>query len=165
MELLTPEQRIFLKTVCSKPNRWRVNKKTGMIDVDVDVNMNHLELTEIPIKFGRVQGRFSCSYNNLTTLKNCPDWVGGSFDCSRNNLTSLEGFPVFIKGDVYFSDNKLTDYFKSIKEEDFPYWDKLYWSQNLREYPFLINITKKHLSRLYLEYELQSHPHLKLYLE
>ena len=49
--------------------------------------------TEIPewLKNVEIEGGFSCSFNKLTTLKNCPQVIGGSFYCSLNNLTSLEG--------------------------------------------------------------------------
>ncbi len=144
MELLTPEQRVFLKTVCSKPNRWRVNKRTNRIDVDVNVNMFNMHLTEIPVKFGRVMGDFNCSCNNLTTLEN---------------------FPTYVKGSLFLSMNNLTDYFKNLKEDDFKLWDKIVWMQVLKEYPFLINIGKKYYGRLNLEWQLKCYPHLKLYLE
>ena len=142
MELLTPKQRIFLKTVCSKPNRWRVNKKTGMIDVDCNINMTNMKLTEIPVKFGRVQGRFSCSYNNLTTLKNCPIVVNFIFYCHNN---------------------KLTDYFKSIKEEDFP--RIIFWENVISEYPFLINRLKGNTDYYTFKIFIDTYPQTKLYLE
>jgi len=133
---LTKEQIEFLDDVCT--GKWILNED-GEVDVDSSVNMIEMQLTEIPVKFGRVEGHFDCSHNNLTTLKNCPDFVGGCF---------------------YFYDNNLTDYFKSIKEEDFPHWDKLS-GVILSEYPFLINIGKKYM--IDLKYILNIAPQTKLY--
>jgi len=106
--------------------------------------MSRRNLTEIPVRFGRVSGAFLCANNQLTTLKNCPTSVEGWFNCYNNNLT---------------------DYFKNIKEEDFPYWNKLDWYNILMEYPFLINIGKKYLSEKELKEVLNQIPLTKIYLE
>ena len=137
--ILTQEQIDFLDKICGR--MWSLNEN-GEVDVDVWVDIPSMNLTEIPIKFGKVSGWFNCSHNNLTTLKNYPTFVGGWFDCSFNNLTN---------------------YFKSIKEEDFPYWKNL--GLILDEYPFLINIVKKYLSKDILIMWLNEYPQTKLYLE
>ena len=116
---LTKEQIQFLNKVCK--GTWILNSD-GKVDVDGDVRMNGMGLTEIPVKFGSVAW-FYCECNNLTTLKNCPDFIGGS---------------------LIFWFNNLTNYFKNLKEEDFPHWDNLLWGVVLGEYPFLINIAKKY---------------------
>jgi hypothetical protein len=90
---LTKEQIEFLDRVCGE---WKLNSD-GEVDVDGDVNMYDMNLKEIPVKFGRVEGDFNCYYNYLTTLKNCPDFVVGNFWCG---------------------DNILKEYFKNINEED-----------------------------------------------
>jgi len=56
------------------------------IDVKGNVNLYNKGLDKFPdyIKFGKVGGSFSCSYNQLVSLEGCPDSVGGSFDCSDN---------------------------------------------------------------------------------
>jgi hypothetical protein len=100
----------------------------GSVDVDTDVNIRMKSLKRIPIKFGRVSGCFNCGWNQLTTLKGCPDEVGGlfactgnklesldycpkkvgeSFFCGHNKLLSLKGIQKHIKGDLDCSDNKL----------------------------------------------------------
>jgi hypothetical protein len=134
---LTKKQIKFLNKVCY--GKWTLNEN-GEVDVDGGVSMSSITLTEIPVKFGRVQDHFDCSGDNLTTLKNCPDSVGGNFWCYSTNLT---------------------DYFKSIKEEDFPLWDKLHWSWVLEEYPFLVNICKKYLDREYFNEYLNLYPKTK----
>ena len=73
---------------------YTINSK-GEIDVDGGVNLKGEIFKELPYKFGRVRGYFSlANCKNLTSLKNCPDYVGASFDidgCSQ--LSSLEGCP------------------------------------------------------------------------
>jgi hypothetical protein len=136
---LTEEQIEFLNKVCS--GKWDLNEK-GQVDVRGGVSMRGMPLTEIPVKFGRVNGHFDCSYNNLTTLKNIPDIIEGNLYCQRNNLT---------------------EYFKSTKEEDFPYWQKLLTEMTLSEYPFLINIMKKCFVVYSVRFFLNKYPLTKIY--
>ena len=74
--------------------KYTINSK-GEIDVDGNVDLGDSDLKELPYKFGNVSGYFSLSgKKNLTSLKNCPDYVGGSFGCSYcKKLDSLEGCP------------------------------------------------------------------------
>ena len=140
---LTKEQIEFLDMVCYGIKYWKLNSE-GKVDVDGSVDIGNMNLTEIPVKFGIVSGNFWCFNNQLTSLKNAPKTiVGGRFYCSKNNLTN---------------------YFKNIKEEDFPHWDKFNWGSILEEYPFLINIGKKYLSKDF-KYYLDNYPQTKLYLE
>jgi hypothetical protein len=115
--ILTDEQQSFLDQVVI--DKWLVNSDTGLIDVDGDVGMSDMNLTEISVKFGNVTGYFNCGFNKLTSLVGAPQSVGGCFDCSYNKLTnflnglksvgddlicynsqlvSLEGFPVSLGG-------------------------------------------------------------------
>ena len=77
-----------------------INDK-GEIDVEGvgGVWLNNKDFKELPYKFGKVDSYFSLSGNkNLTSLKNCPDYVGDSFDvdyCSK--LDSLKGCPKEVK--------------------------------------------------------------------
>ena len=161
---LTKEQIEFLDRVCDGRDKWKLNSE-GKVDVDVgSVRMDGMNLTEIPVKFGSVSGSFICNNNQLTSLKNAPMDVGGVFYCDNNELTSLEFLPMsFGGGFLHVHNNPLTNYFKNIKEEDFPHWDKLSWYDVLIKYPFLINIGKKYVKdfRLYLK----NFPKLKIYLE
>ena len=147
MPELTEEQIEFLNIVVYNNKKWTLNSE-GKVDVDCSVYMNDVEgikRTEIPVKFGVVNGYFYCNHNNLTTLKNLPDCLVGGYhtiNCKNNNLSN---------------------YFKNIKEEDFPQWKWLYWFDVLQEYPFLINIGKKYLSINDLKYILNKYPQTKLY--
>ena len=65
--------------------------------------------TEIPawLKDVEIEGYFSCSFNKLTTLQNCPQKIGADFYCSHNQLTSLEGCPENIGVSFYCTNNKV----------------------------------------------------------
>ena len=79
------------------------NSATQAWDVDGDVDLSLRNLESIPVPFGSVTGVFSCSYNQVTSLKWSPRHVGRDFDCSSNQLTSLEGGPDYVGG--YFGCN------------------------------------------------------------
>jgi hypothetical protein len=95
--------------ICKKYNikSYTINED-GSIDVKVFVDLRNKGLTKIPLKFRNVTGGFDCSYNQLTSLEDCPDSVGGSFSCSNNKLTSLEFCPTSVGGSLYCSENQLT---------------------------------------------------------
>ena len=160
---LTKEQMEFLDRVCV--GTWELNSNGEVDVVNWSVSMYGMNLTEIPVKFGRVRGDFLCYENQLITLKNAPTSVEGSFSCSNNKLTSLEFAPKNIGELIYCYNNNLTNYFKNIKEEDFPHWDKLNWVDVLKEYPFLINICKKNTHLYTLKQWVNIYPQTKLYLE
>jgi len=181
---LTEEQIKFLDDVCR--GNWKLNSK-GKVDVKGSVNMNSMDLTEIPVKFGRVEGWVDCAGNKLTTLKNCPDYVREDINFSNNKLTTLEYCPDYIGEDMNFSNNNITtleyfpktingelhctmdnnplhNYFKSIKEEDFLHWEYLDWSYCFINYPYLINILKKYMyGKGYLNMVLENYPLTKIY--
>jgi hypothetical protein len=158
---LTKEQIEFLNKVCDD-NKWTLNYNNE-VDVDGDVDMSSLNLTEIPVRFGVVNGTFYCHTNNLTTLKNSPTSVSQSFACYSNNLTTLEVAPVSVGGYFDCYNNNLTEYFKSIKEEDFLLWDNFFWIYILKEYPFLIEIGKKYVGDN-LNHILNKFPQTKIYI-
>ncbi len=80
----------------------------GSIDVNGNVYLSPIGLTELPLKFNRVSGNFYCSYNKLTSLIGSPEHVGGSFYCSDNQLTTLIGSPSYVGGSFYCGNNQLT---------------------------------------------------------
>lgn len=57
------------------------------------------------LKDVKIYGSFDCSYNNLSNLENCPEYVGGVFSCCCNNLTSLEGCPIYIGSNLLCYNN------------------------------------------------------------
>jgi len=120
--------KIFLLHCGVKKDQFIINKDMS-ININGSIDMSMQSFKKIPYKFNRCTGDFLCSFNNLTTLINSPNYVGGKFDCtynylenliggpnftmvyncSHNNLTSLEGSPIYVK---YFncSNNKLKNY-------------------------------------------------------
>jgi hypothetical protein len=94
-------------------DKWLLQHKhtinpDGSVDIDGDVNLSEMKLKELPFKFGKVEGYFDCSSNQLTSLQGAPSEVRGVFNCFNNQLTSLQGAPSKVRGDFYCSDNQLT---------------------------------------------------------
>ena len=80
----------------------------GSIDVNGSVNLRFNGLSEFPLRFNKIFGSFYCDNNELTSLKNGPNWIKGSFRCDFNELTSLEFSPKYVGGDFNCSHNPLT---------------------------------------------------------
>ena len=87
--------------------KYTINSK-GEIDVNGDVSLTGKQFKELPYKFGTITGYFDIGDNkNLTSLKNCPDFVKGAFSCSLcPQLDSLEGCPKEVKYDFHCFDCK-----------------------------------------------------------
>jgi hypothetical protein len=102
---LNEEQKSFLDKVVE--GTWSINPDTGFIDVDGNVNMILMGFTEIPVKFGDVDGYFYCLHNHLSSLEGAPQSVGGDLNCDHNKLTSLKGAPQSVGGDFDCLFNKL----------------------------------------------------------
>ena len=85
----------------------------GSIDVNnsssLPVNFESKGLSELPLNFRNVDGSFTCSFNNLTSLKGCPERVGNNFICTYNNIKSFEGFPKHIGGYFYVYGNPIEE--------------------------------------------------------
>ena len=75
----------------------------GEIDVDGMVSIINKDFKELPYKFGRVNKVFLLyGCQNLTSLKNCPNYVKRFFSCEGCiNLDSLEGCPKEVGSDFY----------------------------------------------------------------
>jgi hypothetical protein len=84
-----------------------IDPDTGVVDVDGDVKLRS-QLSQLPVQFGRVDGRFDCSKNKLTSLQGAPLHVGGTFYCGDNQLTTLQGAPVHVGNSFSCSNNPLT---------------------------------------------------------
>jgi hypothetical protein len=94
-----------IDVICSDYNIYDYTiDSNGFINVHDDVYMKHKRLSifnyisEMPLKFGKIDGRFSCESNKLTSLIGCPKTVTDSFSCAENKLTSLIGCPKVIGG-------------------------------------------------------------------
>jgi hypothetical protein len=79
-----------------------------IVDVDSDVSIYDNNTTELPFQFGKIAGFFSCSYNNLTSLKNFPYYVGGDLYCIQHNVNFNVNFTqklleMHIGGDILVS--------------------------------------------------------------
>jgi hypothetical protein len=86
---------------------WTLNEN-GLVDVCYDVDLNYEGLTSLPLKFGKVDGWFTCDGNKLKSLKGSPHTVGGYFSCNDNLLKTLEGSPLTLDGgDFFCRDNNI----------------------------------------------------------
>ena len=98
----------------------------GTIDVDGDVHLFNKDLKELPLKFGKVTGYFSCGHNKLNSLEGSPKFVGGYFSCYDNQLKTLEGGPKIVMCQYYCINNQLVN-FKGFPED---YDDKVSIANN-----------------------------------
>ena len=110
------ESNIDIDSICKiyKIKNYTINSDLT-VDVDDTVNISNEELTELPLKFGKVSGHFYCENNNLTSLLGSPQTVGGFFDCYNNCLTSLLGSPKEVGGNFNCENNNLTSLLGSPK--------------------------------------------------
>jgi hypothetical protein len=100
---------LIINEICKRYNieNYTINDDFS-IDVDGDVDLSYLVLSNIPLKFNRVRGNFRVNNNNLTSLIGCPQWIGGNFSIFFNELSSLKFFPSYLGGNLYCYDNNLT---------------------------------------------------------
>lgn len=103
-----------------KVKNYKINDDLT-INVDWDVNLSsRINFDKIPYKFKSVSGDFNCSFNNLKTLENCPDYVSGSFLASNNFLENFNYLPKC--DELFLHDNKFTS-LKGISNLDFDLLD------------------------------------------
>ena len=100
----------FLNRGISLQGGWKYDEENDLVDVWGDFNCADQGLKDFKgVKFGKIDGHFNCSNNELTSLEGAPRYVVKSFDCSNNKLTSLEGGPDRVWwGDYKCSKNQLT---------------------------------------------------------
>lgn len=108
---------IMLSRVDPQGNKWGSRgiyslDEQGFVNVQGGVYLSNINLTEIPIKFGRVDGDFYCDHNQLTSLENGPYEVTGTYSCTENHITSLPKVKIGRK--FYFGDNPLTEFFYTL---------------------------------------------------
>jgi hypothetical protein len=75
-----------------------------------NLSLSDLKLTKLPdiLKDITVGGSFYCTFNNLTSLENCPKTIGRDFYCDNNLLTTLAGAPTSVGRNFICSGNNLT---------------------------------------------------------
>ena len=79
-----------------------IDEKYGYaVNVNERVNLQNNNLKFIPVKFNYINGDFSCSGNQLTSLEFAPKQVDKNFNCSGNKLKSLEFCPDSVLGKFY----------------------------------------------------------------
>jgi hypothetical protein len=163
---LTEEQKYFLDSVCGGGRKsWKL-QPNGKVNVKGNVTLYDMDIEEIPVKFGRVELNFDCSYNKLTTFKNCPDYIGGHFWGENNNIKSLEYYPKEVCGKFIINYNPIIKNLEYVyKDKKFKLWDKLDWTDIFNYNPKMINIAKKYLSVEHIRKILIEYPLTKLYLK
>lgn len=98
--------------------------KNGVVNVEGSLYAVSINLTSIPVQFGKVTGDFAVNNNSLTSLKGCPHTVGKGFYCWNNKLTSLEYVPTKIgekincNGNQFILNDKLFEDLKRIGGEE-----------------------------------------------
>ncbi|OPZ77983.1 MAG: hypothetical protein BWY78_00790 [Alphaproteobacteria bacterium ADurb.Bin438] len=97
-----------IHNVFNLPEGFVVKGNLDMSEMNLDVLP---DLTKV-----KIMGDLNISFNNLKSLKGCPDEIGGSLHCFYNKLESLEGAPSKIKKVFDCSYNKLKNLEGSIKE-------------------------------------------------
>ena len=85
-------------------------KNTGKLTISDDLvvdctggvyvkNKSITSLTNGLFRWGKVDGNFTCSFTQITSLEGAPEVVGGNFDCSGcAKLKTLEGSPEYVDG-------------------------------------------------------------------
>ena len=110
--------RLEIHRICAKYGirQYTINDDMS-ISVNGNVDLSDKNLKSIPIKFKEVTGYFYCSYNQLTSLKYCPETVGGDFWCSYNQITNFDGLPEFFEQPIYLLGNPVYEIYKLFKRD------------------------------------------------
>jgi hypothetical protein len=79
---------------------YTINKDLT-IDVDGDVNLRNLNITEIPLNFNKVMGKFCIVNTKIKSLKGCPKYIGSDFELFFcKDLESFEHGPTYVGGNI-----------------------------------------------------------------
>ena len=84
-----------------------LNPETNRWDSVANVNISNMGLHKFPIRFGKINGHFSCAHNKLVSLSGGPT-EAYNYLCNGNMLTNLDGIAKIIKGSLWCSYNQLT---------------------------------------------------------
>ena len=68
------------------------------INVYQNVVLDNFIGDELPIKFNKVIGYFSCNKSNIKSFKNFPNLIELSFYFQSNTIENFHGFPKTVKG-------------------------------------------------------------------
>lgn len=111
----------------------------GVLDCFQDVDLSLRKLKKLPFSFGKIDGCFLCSENDLTNLEGFPHTVNGYFSCRGNKLTNLVGCPQIVKRFFYCHNNRLTSLegCPQIINDDFSCFDNKL--TNLEHCPKIVN--------------------------
>lgn len=78
---------------------YRIDGHTGEIHAKRDVIAKITTMKKIPVKFGRVYGKFYLGKQpQLESLEGSPTWVSGDYQLKSEILTSLKGAPEYVQG-------------------------------------------------------------------
>jgi hypothetical protein len=59
------------------------------------------DMEELPVKFGKVSGDFSCGFNKLTTLEGFPSYIGDNF------YTDILTHHVNVQGNIFCTKQRI----------------------------------------------------------
>jgi hypothetical protein len=113
------------------------------LSVDVDTtNISYKALTEIPVKFNIINGKFNCEGNELTSTEFFPKEVYGYFSCYNNQFKNLDNFPKIVTGWIDIRNNPNLENIIGLWNCDFRgtaiYCDKK-WKEEVECYLISIN--------------------------
>ncbi len=99
--LIQLNQPIIYKDIILYMYKFPQGTKFLMKQIKGGVEIINIEIGDLSYfkNLQKVDGYFYCNFNELTSLKGCPEYVGGDFLCGFNNLTSLQGAPKEVGGD------------------------------------------------------------------
>ncbi len=87
------------------PAGWMFDQ-SGKITVTGDLALVNWQ-SQLPLRFSKVSGNFSCYAKGLKNLEGFPDEIEGDLNVSHNQLENLQGFPQQVSGSVYVGHNRL----------------------------------------------------------
>lgn len=70
------------------------------INVHQNVDLDRFIGDELPIKFNKVKGYFSCSKSNIKSFKNFPNFIEENIYFQGNIIENFHEFPKIIKGRI-----------------------------------------------------------------
>jgi hypothetical protein len=70
------------------------------INVYENVDLDKFIGDELPIKFNKVKGYFSCSKSNIKSFKNFPNFIEKNIYFQGNIIENFHGFPKIVNGRI-----------------------------------------------------------------